>query len=46
MAATNTNEGLREALPRRPRDSAPMWSRCSQKPFSLGATRNGEFREI
>jgi hypothetical protein len=41
-----TDEGLREALPRRQRDSVVMWSRGSQKPFSLGATRNGEFREI
>jgi hypothetical protein len=45
-AATNTDEGLREALPRKQRDSAVMCSRGSQKPFSLGATRNGEFREI
>ena len=39
------NDGQREALLRRWRGVAPMWSGSSRKPFSVQTAWNGEFQE-
>lgn len=44
-AAAFSKRRSARSLAERQRGPAAMWSRCSQKPFSLGATRNGECRE-